>query len=83
MYKITEVLNDVKGKFTCMVEFAGQPAQRYEVESLDSAAIDEVLKKTDEAVAASLSKPADKSVEVKDGLIVVPVVEVVAEALPE
>jgi hypothetical protein len=75
MYNITQVLNDVPGKFTCMVEFAGQPAQRYEVESLDSASIDEVLKKTDEVVAANLTKPADKTVEVKDGLIVVPVSE--------
>jgi peptide subunit release factor 1 (eRF1) len=75
MYKITQVLNDVPGKFTCMVEFGGQPAQRYEVESLDSAAIDEVLKKTDEAVEASLLKPEEKPIEVKDGLIVVSVSE--------
>lgn len=44
-YAITETLNDVVGKFTCLVSFNGGAPERYEVDSIEAAVVDETLQK--------------------------------------
>ena len=75
-YNITKVLNDVVGKYTAMVSFNGNAAERYEIDSLEPKEIDRVLQEVaDDSANLTAEKAAavaaTGAIELKDGKIVV------------
>ena len=74
-YLITEVLNDVAGKFSCKVSYNGGASERFESESLSADLIDaELQKSADDAESLTASKDSKEqevaTISVADGKIV-------------